>query len=288
MKKFLSASLPALYLCALFAVAGAQSRSLDGTWQFAVDREGKLTINDLSSVNDWREIRVPLSWNAQFADLRDYRGVAWYRKMVDLQSSKPDQTVLLKFGAVDYFTEVFVNGRKAGEHEGGYLPFTLDISELAKAGPNEIAVRVTDPDNDKERWGDMNFNELPHGKQSWYVQTGGIWQSVFLEIHTSSGGYYIDRVQVTSKLNGDVGVEVKVAKARGISFEPTFQVTVRDRTGKMEFDEGGGGLLMGNPRLFTGRVKSPQLWSLENPSLYSVTIIDKIPQQAQSLFGPGY
>ena len=45
MKKFLLASLPVLYLCALFAVAGAQSRSLDGAWQFAVDREGKLTIN---------------------------------------------------------------------------------------------------------------------------------------------------------------------------------------------------------------------------------------------------
>lgn len=121
MKKFLRASLPALYLCALFAVAGAQSRSLDGAWQFAVDREGKLTINDLSSVKDWREIRAPFSWNVQFADLRDYRGVAWYRKTVDLNPIKPDQTVLLKFGAVDYFAEVFVNGQKAGEHEGGYL-----------------------------------------------------------------------------------------------------------------------------------------------------------------------
>jgi beta-galactosidase/beta-glucuronidase len=151
MKKFLSASLPGLYLCALFTVAGAQSRSLDGTWQFAVDREGKLTINDLSSVKDWREIRAPLSWNAQFADLRDYRGVAWYLKTVDLQPIKPDQTVLLKFGAVDYFAEVFVNGQKAGEHEGGYLPFELDVGGLIKAGPNEIAVRVTDPDNDKAR-----------------------------------------------------------------------------------------------------------------------------------------
>jgi beta-galactosidase/beta-glucuronidase len=107
MKKFLRASLLSLYLCALFAVAGAQSRSLDGTWRFSVDREGKLTINDLSSVKDWREIRVPLSWNAQFADLRDYQGVAWYRKTVDLQPIKPNQNVLLKFGAVDYFAEGF-------------------------------------------------------------------------------------------------------------------------------------------------------------------------------------
>jgi hypothetical protein len=272
MKKFLRVSFPALYLCALFAVAGAQSRSLDGTWQFAVDREGKLTINDLSSVKDWREIRVPLSWNAQFADLRDYRGMAWYRKTVDLQSIKPDQTVLLKFGAVDYYAEVFVNGQKAGEHEGGYLPFALDISNLAKAGANEIAVRVTDPDNDKARWGDMNYNELPHGKQSWYVQTGGIWQSVFLEIRTSSGGIYIDRVHVTAKLNGDVGVEVKVANGRGsVLSDPTFQVTVRDLNGKVEFTEGGGGILA-NPRLLTGRVKSPQLWGLENPVLYEVEV----------------
>jgi hypothetical protein len=56
MKKFLRVSLPALYLCALFAVAGAQSRSLDGTWQFAVDREDKLTINDLSAEADDRMI----------------------------------------------------------------------------------------------------------------------------------------------------------------------------------------------------------------------------------------
>src|SRR5262249_27324546 len=74
MKKFLRASLPALCLCALFVVVNAQPRSpllsLDGAWQFAVDRDGELTINDLSSVKEWREIRVPLSWNAQFADLR--------------------------------------------------------------------------------------------------------------------------------------------------------------------------------------------------------------------------
>jgi hypothetical protein len=67
MKKSLRVPLLALYFCALFAVAGAQSRSLDGAWKFAVDREGKLTINDLSSVKDWREIQVPLSWNVQFA-----------------------------------------------------------------------------------------------------------------------------------------------------------------------------------------------------------------------------
>lgn len=162
--------------------AGAQSRSLDGAWQFAVYRDGKWTVSDLPTVKAWREIRVPYSWNVQFDDLRDYNGVAWYRKSVDLAPITKDQTVLLKFGAVDYFAEVFVNGTKAGEHEGGYLPFTVDCGKLVKAGTNEIAVRVIDPNSNKERWGDMNYSEVPHGKQSWYVQTGGIWQSVSLEI----------------------------------------------------------------------------------------------------------
>src|SRR5262245_57397325 len=115
MKKFLRASLPSLYLCALFAVAGAQSRSLDGTWQFAVYREGKLTINDLSSVKGWREIRVPLSWNAQFADLRDYRGVAWYRKTVDLRPIKPDQNVSLE--ATYAFNQLFAASLPGGGQE---------------------------------------------------------------------------------------------------------------------------------------------------------------------------
>ncbi len=252
-----------LLICSV--AAAAQSRSLDGAWQFAVDREGKWAIKDLASVEDWREIRVPLSWNAQFADLRDYRGVAWYRRTVELAPVKSDQTVLLKFGAVDYLAEVFVNGQKIGQHEGGYLPFTLDIGNAVKAGANEIAVRVTDPDNDKARWGDMNYNELPHGKQSWYVQTGGIWQSVALEVKPS---LYVSQVQVTPSLSGEVVVEVKLA-GKAHQDPNAIKITVRNAGGAVEFTEGGGGITSLS-RVFRGKVKAPQLWKIDRPALYSV------------------
>lgn len=280
MKKFLRASLPALYLCALSAIAGAQSRSLDGTWQFAVDREGKLTINDLNSVKDWREIRVPLSWNAQFADLRDYRGVAWYRKMVDLRPIRSDQTVLLKFGAVDYFAEVFVNGQKAGEHEGGYLPFTFDAGKLVKAGVNEIAVRVTDPDNDKARWGDMNYNELPHGKQSWYAQTGGIWQSAYIEIKPKE---YIQSISVTAERNGKVSVAIRIGPSlgrpsHGIVFPNNYRrrsndpvVVIRDPKGRVSSLRPFS-LVEDIEWTFEGVIQNPILWSLSRPTLYTVEV----------------
>ena len=134
-----------------------QTQLLDGDWQFSADRGGVLKIQDLGTLKDWRVIRVPFSWNSQFEDLRDYRGVAWYRRTVNLGAVKTGQAVLLKFGAVDYLAEVFINGKSAGLHEGGYLPFTFEIERLIKPGANEIAVRVTDPDNDKSRWGDLNY-----------------------------------------------------------------------------------------------------------------------------------
>lgn len=257
-----------LLVCSMAAIQSvwAQSRLLNGTWEFAVDRDAKWTIKDLPSVRDWREIQVPLSWNAQFPDLRDYRGVAWYRTLVGIAPIRSDQTVLLKFGAVDYLAEVFVNGQKAGQHEGGYLPFTLDIGKLIQPGANEIVVRVTDPDSDQVRWGDMNFNELPHGKQSWYVQTGGIWQPVFLEIRPS---VYIEHVHITPKQNGEVAITVKFAG--GTNIIPTCQVAVRDSTGLVEFSAGGGEV-KDNTRTFRGRVKSPMLWSVEKPVLYTVEV----------------
>jgi hypothetical protein len=277
-----------LLLCALVPSALGQSQSLDGPWRFAVDREGKWTINDLGAVKDWREIRVPLSWNAQFADLRDYRGVAWYRRVVDLAPLKADQTILLKFGAVDYLTEVFVNGQKAGGHEGGYLPFTLDVGRLVKAGANEIAVRVVDPDDDKARWGEMVYSQIPHGKQSWYVQTGGIWQSVTLAVKPK---HHITDVLVTTQNDGSIFIAIRTtsnvspppaAPAPRRSFLPYSQLPLsaadlkikildpQGREVKARSAPGGGGSR--NVLFSSLKIDAPQLWSTERASLYTLEL----------------
>lgn len=253
-----------LALCLLLAVripARAQSQSLDGSWHFAVDREGRLTIADLPNVRDWREIRVPLSWNAQFADLRDYRGVAWYRKQISIPALKPDQTALVRFGAVDYLAEVFVNDRPAGKHEGGYLPFTFDIGSLLKAGANEIVVRVTDPDSDKTRWGDMNFDEIPHGKQSWYVHTGGIWQSVSLEIKPK---LHIAKLNVTARTDGQVEIHVIYNDPSRTPRGTWVRITAPDgKTFAL-----GQGKDLGGVHGFTIRIPNPKLWGVDQPNLY--------------------
>jgi Glycosyl hydrolases family 2, sugar binding domain/Glycosyl hydrolases family 2 len=256
------------FLLILSPTVLAQSQSLDGVWQFAPDRDGKITIAELGSLTGWRDARVPASWNEQFADLRDYRGVAWYRKRITLNPITPTETVTLRFGAVDYFAEVFVNGQKAGEHEGGFLPFALDAGKLLKAGENEIAVRVIDPDSDKARWGDRNFDEIPHGKQSWYVHTGGLWQSASLQVRPAT---YIDRVYVTSKINGEVNVDVHLAGS--FAKDPGgLRAVVKNDQGTIEFNTPGNVVLAEKRAQLRGRIKAPRLWHPNTPVLYFIEV----------------
>ena len=80
----------------------------------------------------------------------------------------------LCFGAVDWNAKVWVNGRFAIEHEGGYTPFTVDLSNYVRPGvPTTLTVRVAD----------YCDADQPLGKQTddWYTHTGGIWQTVWLE-----------------------------------------------------------------------------------------------------------
>ena len=142
------AALFALLLLGSFS-AQAQAIKLERGWQFLADTAGTLKASEIVTAKGWREARVGVSWNAQFEDLRDYMGVAWYRTRFEAPELKDMQRALLRFGAVDYFSEIFVNGQKTGEHEGGYTPFTFDVTEKLKPGTNELLVRVVVPPMDE-------------------------------------------------------------------------------------------------------------------------------------------
>ena len=184
-------------------------QSLSGLWQFQVDPAGTITVQTLAPE---REIRVPLPWQAAFSDLEHYGGYAWYRTHVDLGQQWLGGELLLRFGAVDYWCQVFVNGTLVGEHEGGYTPFTLRIGAQARLGQNEIAVRVYDSAQDNitiPRWHeDLTYQDshqppfdprnVPHGKQEWYVNVGGIWQDVTL---IAVPQVYIENVHITPDIH---------------------------------------------------------------------------------------
>ena len=177
--------------------------SLDGTWDFRPDPSGASGIS-----GEARSIAVPGAWQAQFADLRWVSGRATYRRSFAVPSAWAGRAVRLCFGAVDYLCEVLVNDRPAGAHEGGYLPFWFDVTALLRCGEaNEVTVVVTDVGpGDSES---VSFDEIPHGKQSWYGPLGGIWQSVFLEATAEA---FVERALIRPDLaSGTVAVDVRLA-----------------------------------------------------------------------------
>lgn len=250
--------------------------SLDGTWHFCFDPTGELAVD---AIDSWRTAEVPMPWQAQFADLRHSAGVGWYRRTITLTAppNEAAEAAILHFGAVDYFAEVWVNGARAGEHEGGYLPFALDVTTLLRAGDNELLVRVTDPTDDASRWPNFTFGEIPHGKQSWYGQISGIWQSVWLETRPAM---HIHRLQLTPDCEAHaIGVNITLSQILRTGWQ--IKRTLYDPTGMVIVeDDGTDGAPIQLPT-------APQLWSPDEPNLYRVEVqlfhneqlVDEISEQ---------
>ncbi len=155
--------------------------SLDGEWQFALDRDAAWTRP--ADVEWQTTIRVPFAPETPASGIGDtsfYRA-CWYRRRFEAPPLTEGERLMLHFGAVDYGATVWVNGVVAAQHEGGYTPFAADVTDLLVAnGPQTIVVRAEDDPHDlaKPR-GKQDWQLHPHA--IWYPRTTGIWQTVWLE-----------------------------------------------------------------------------------------------------------
>ncbi|MDQ6831457.1 MAG: glycoside hydrolase family 2 [Gemmatimonadota bacterium] len=179
--------------------------SLDGPWDFAIDRDAYWVLPDQITWN--ATIVVPFSPEtaaSAVADTSFYRA-CWYRRALDAPALSEGERLLLHFGAVDYAATVFLNGIRVARHEGGYTPFTVDITDfLRNNGADEIVVRAEDDPHDlaKPR-GKQDWQLEPHS--IWYPRTSGIWQTVWIEKVPPT---WIGAVRWTANLERwEVGVE---------------------------------------------------------------------------------
>jgi beta-galactosidase/beta-glucuronidase len=154
--------------------------SLNGPWDFAFDREAVWTRpSDVA----WTErIRVPFAPETPASGIGDtgFFKACWYRRQVELPNRSSGERWLLHFGAIDYKATIWINGLYAGEHEGGYTPFTFDVTECVPDAACDIVVRAEDDPHDlaKPR-GKQDWQLEPHS--IWYPRTTGIWQTVWME-----------------------------------------------------------------------------------------------------------
>lgn len=166
----------------------AQWMNLNGTWDFAFDfgvsgmeRKWYLDAEEARKHFD-RKINVPFCPESKLSGIgyTDFIPAVWYRKEVELNEKQITGRTIIHFGAVDYEARVFINGKEAGQHIGGYSSFEFDITDWVHIGKNLIVVYAKD---------DMRSGLQPRGKQAGsyysqgcdYTRTTGIWQTVWLE-----------------------------------------------------------------------------------------------------------
>jgi beta-galactosidase/beta-glucuronidase len=154
--------------------------SLDGTWEFAIDRDG--AWSDPEQVGWDARIRVPFAPETRASGIGDtsFFQACWYRRTFAIAPLASEERLLLHFGAVDHAASVWVNGIPVARHEGGYTPFSADVTAALREGEQTIVVRAQDDPHDlgKPR-GKQDWQLEPHS--IWYPRTSGIWQTVWIE-----------------------------------------------------------------------------------------------------------
>jgi beta-galactosidase/beta-glucuronidase len=255
-------------------------QNLNGLWQYAI-----LPKDSGFPVDYNGQILVPYAVESLLSGVQKPLLPAqtlWYRRT--FQDPRPgffdarqgDGEVLLHFGAVDYACKVWINGIQVGEHRGGYLPFSLDITRALRAGHNELLVSV---------WDRTDTGLQQRGKQVlepnsiWYTAVSGIWQTVWLECVP---GTYIESLRITPDIDEpSVSIAVQIA---GLEGQEGFRLAVESYTaeGAVSEAEKKAGSIIHLP------VPDPRLWSPADPFLYGLSVRllegDRIVDEVTSYF----
>lgn len=264
-----------------FARAGW--RPLDGEWGFALDSWNRGLRERWYKKGDFKKrITVPFCVESEASGIGRKRGARrmWYSRR--FEAADPSRRVLLHFGAADYRAIVWLNGRLVGEHEGGYTPFSFDLSGYLRED-NLLVVRVSDSDDLR----------IPRGKQTvlgrpllvHYTPVSGLWQPVWLE---KTGAVYLERLAVDA--NPQTGRATFRCTLGGDDCDCKVRVAVKGPGGESRSAGREAGVSSGNgSAALSMDFDDVETWSPEKPALYRLKVEilrgRKIEDRVESYFG---
>jgi len=257
--------------------------NLNGVWQFELDPGASGRARGLPEAERLAgEITVPFCPESRLSGVAhtDFIPALWYRREFAVPGSWSGKRVLAHFSAVDYDSWVYVNGREAGRHRGGYSPFTVDITSLLRAGSNTLTVYAEDDSRDPL---------IPRGKQSdrynsygcLYTRTTGIWQTVWLEAVPQT---YVESLRLTPLL--EQGAVLVQARIGGLATGLTLRAEAGAEgtaVGQASARADGGWAACVVP------LSTVRAWSPQDPFLYDLTVSlavgDRVLDRVESYFG---
>lgn len=234
-----------------------QWKNLNGEWEYAIRPKGEVEPTTFDG-----NILVPFCVESSLSGVQKMVGAKnelWYKRTFSVPANWKKKNILLHFGAVDWRADVYVNDIRIGSHEGGYTPFSFDITPyLTGNGEQKLSLRVWDPTNDGPQ---------PRGKQVnnpgsiWYTPVTGIWQTVWLEPVADSHITYVKSIPNLDKKLIDVTVETSTACKSEV-----VQVQLLEDNRVIATAKGIPGSTV------QLSVKEPRLWSPQDPYLYDMKV----------------
>ncbi len=252
---------------------GRKTISLDGQWQAIIDpyesgfydyrykpnANGYFKNAKPTSKSDLIEydfdasdtLKVPGDWNTQSDQLFFYEGTVWYKKSFDYQR-KPDTRLFVYFGAANYQADVYLNGERVGQHEGGFTPFNFEITKLVRDTGNFLVVKV---DNKRRR------DAVPTLMTDWW-NYGGLTREVKI-IETPATFVHDYMLQLQKGSRDQISGFVKLSGEK-LKQEITVRIPEARISKSFTTDVNGFAAIDVKAEL--------KLWSPENPKLYEVMI----------------
>lgn len=216
-------------------------------------------------------IIVPFAVESRLSGIQRQEQLMWYKRNFTVPQNWNGQHVKLNFGAVDYETDVYVNGTKVGSHKGGFTSFSFDITDQLKPGENELIVHVLD-------YTDTKGDQIK-GKQTvvqpggiWYTSVSGIWQTVWLEPVANAS---IERMDMVPDIwNGQLKLSVDTVNGAGKTVEAVALMNGVEV----------GRISGGTDEELLLPVPNARWWTPDDPFLYDLkvslkdggTVVDKI------------
>lgn len=289
----------AILLCcvALPAQALRQKISLNEDWQFqrqvepgsAIEWQFRDAWKPDYDDSGWSKVFLPHSWDQTahlpWVALNHWRGMGWYRKRFEVPALASGQRVFLEFEGASQVAKVWVNGRPAGGHVGGYTGFTFDVTGLVKPGQENLLALSVD---------DTNSPDIPPANETNIAIYGGIYRDVWMHITgpvlIPDGGISITTPKVSqTKSTVQVTTEVRNSLDSPANTKATSEVITRNgrvvATAEQEKTIAANSEVQFEPALLT--VIGADLWSPDHPNLYTVrTRVSRDGVQADEVSTP--
>lgn len=236
----------------------AQWQNLNGVWQFEFDslNQGLDKKWSEGAAAFTHKINVPFPWGSALSGVADKADIGWYKREINISPEWKNKRVFVTIGASDWETSVWLDGKFLGTHQGGYTPFSFELTDHVKFGQaQKLVVRA----DDKRR------SYTLYGKQG-YGNARGIWQTVYLE---ARGKEYLEAVHFSPDIDKEL-VNVTAYVPDYATADQKISVTIKTATTPITKEVT---ILKGKGNVtFTVPMPKPHLWSLEDPYLYEAEV----------------